>query len=284
MNHVTILLLGVLFLISGTTSAKTLLENCTDNKLKEYKTKNQVTIREEPTLLRKFRAECAKTTFTTPAEKQALAAEAQAAEKEAKTVVNPPPATTPVAPTSASAQVVFGGCGTEAQCAASMKEASTPKYTWTTPGLQAHLGEQWGISSEAFGVGGAFEQPENACNDTNQGQIIGIDLGTEVIGVACMSSMSTQEEIKKMNDKIKTIKAETLLPTVIAVKKPKYEWKVILEPQPLEGQFCTCTLPGSCNSENLGKEFSEHSCCPTKKCVRTDPGGPVKPKSDKSKP
>ena len=138
MKHLTPLLLVIMFLISGNVSAKSLLENCSDKKLKDYKIKNLVTIAEEGGLMRKFRAECAKYTFTTPQEKQALAAEAQAAERQAKLdkeakekkeaaakapVTKPPVAIAPVAkpqvavaPVSAgsgSSQPVFGGCGTD---------------------------------------------------------------------------------------------------------------------------------------------------------------------------
>lgn len=314
MKHLAAFLSALLIFGAATSNAKSLLENCTDNKLKEYKIKNLVTIKEEPALLRKFRADCAKTTFTTPTEKQALAAEAQAAErqaladkdakaKEAKEKVEvkpiaPAPAaksasTAPPAATTAGAAsapstgnwAVIGGCGTPAQCEAYMREANTPKYKWSSPALQAYLGELWGNSLEqAYGLGGTFEQPESACSDSNQGQIIGLDLGTEVVAIACMSSMATQEEIKKMAAKIKTIKVETLVPTVIAVKRPKYDWKIIVEAKPVENQICICTHPGGCYSENVGRVHSEQSCCPTTKCVRTDAGGPVKPKSDKSKP
>lgn len=315
MKHLTVILPVVLLLLSTKANAKSLLDNCVDNKLKEYKTKNMVTIAEEPALIRKLRAECAKYTFTTSAEKQALAAEAQAADRQAKAdkeakdkaaaaakppaptakptpVAAPAPAPTsspgaaPAATSAAGADpgFTFGPCGSPAECAALMKEATTPKYTWSSPGLQAYMGELWGNNmSYAHGLGGTFEQPENSCKESNQGQIIGLDIGTEVVAVACMSSMATQEEIKAMAAKIKTIKVETLVPTVIAIKRPKYEWKVIVEPKRSEGQMCFCTHPGSCHAENLGREFSEHSCCGTVKCIRID-GGPVKPKSEKSKP
>lgn len=301
MKHFAATLPAVLLLLTVNASARSLLDICVDAKLKEYKIKKMVTIAEEPTLVRKFRTECAKYTFITPTERQALAAEAQAAErqatldKEAKDkVVGKPPSPTPiaarppapVATSAASAEPVWasGACGSEAECAALMKESRTPKYTWSSPGLQAYMGELWGNNfSYAHGLGGTFEQPENPCKESNQGQLIGLDLGYEVIAVACMSSLATQEEIKKMAEKIKNTKVETLVPRVIAVKKPIYEWKVTVEPKRSEGQMCFCNHPGSCHSTNLGKEYSEHSCCGTVKCIRID-GGPVKPKSDKSKP
>lgn len=302
MKNLTAILPVIIFLVSGTAFSKTLLENCAANKLKEYKIKNLVAISEEAGLLRRFRAECAKYTFTTPSEKQTLAAEAQAAERQARldkeakdtkdkkaAIANPPvtkqqvptpsAVVTPAPVATGSSQAVIGGCGSPEQCAAYMKEASTPKYTWSSPGLQVYLGELWGNSFDYYyGLGGTFEQPKDACNESNQGKLIGLDLGTEVIAVSCMSSFATQEEVKKMAGIIKNTKVETLMPYVLAVKKPQYQWKEIKKPKTIENdqQFCICMGPGSCGSHNLGQESSGDACCPVLQCIRID-GGEVKP-------
>ena len=303
-----------LFVFSSSAQTRTLLEVCTEKKMKDYKAKNLVPLADEKKLMDKFMIDCSKTTFTTAAEKQKIATLLQAAEREridreakeklAKVAPPPKPITPPASPTPpptasfgpaatptagptttwAPGQPVFGGCGTQAQCEAYMREANTPKYTWSSPGLQVYLGELWGNSfNYASGLGGTFEQPKDMCNPSNQGQIIALDIGTEVIAVSCMSSFATQEEIKAMALKIKNTKIDTLGEPVIAVKKPKFEWKEILKSVPIEGQNCFCRYL-TCTSDNVGQVYSEHSCCGTAQCIRID-GGPVKEKQKpKAKP
>ncbi len=302
MNYLGVTLLSGLFFISSFAQSKTLLEICAERKLKEFRIKTLVTIADEPKYLEKFTKYCAKDTQMTTQEKQEQAR--QAAEKAAKdakekvttppkpaVVAAPPPApksTTAVAPpasASGSSEAVFGGCGTTEQCASIMRDARTPKYTWSSPGLQAYLGELWGNNfNQASGLGGTFEQPENPCNDSNQGQMIALDTGTDIVGVACMSSFATQEELKKMAEKIKNTKLDTL-PQVVATKKAKYEWKIVKDPDPsYKDQICFCKgLGNQCEGTQIGVVINEHPCCNTWKCVRTD-GGPVKPKVAATKP
>ncbi|MEQ1724043.1 MAG: hypothetical protein ABL930_12775 [Pseudobdellovibrio sp.] len=292
--------------VAQPTIPKTPLEICADSKLKILRVRTLVTLEEEPMYLSKFKKECVKEgkvkisqqeTLSLQAEEAALNAQKEKEEKNKKTVVvaakpasldstvatgQTKPAVLSATPASASyTGPVFGGCGTQEQCAAVMREANTPKYTWSSPGLQAYLGELWGNNfNYAHSLGGTYEQPDSICTEKNQGELIAFDMGTEVRPVACMSSFATQEEIKAMAAKIKTVKVETL-PTVIAVKRPQYECKKTKEPDKLEeGQMRICNGGCSCGSENIGAVWSGGPGCGEAKCIRID-GGPVKPKTAK---
>lgn len=299
MNFISFAFLFVVLSISLTSHSesvpvKTPLEICAEKKLKDFRVRNLVSVADEPVYLDKFKQACAKEQMAANQDKQVKDAVARAEKEEKKVVAAPTkPASADQTTTSAGKPVfgpvpsqsssgsgsggfVIGGCGTPEQCAAYMAEANTPKYTWSSPGLQAYLGELWGNNfNYAHGLGGTYEQPENACNEKNQGEMIALDTGTELVAVACMSSHASQEELKKMAEKIKNTKVDTL-PTVVAVKKPKYEWKVITEAAKLEeGQFRVCTGAGTCGSESVGKVFNEGNGCAVYKCIRID-GGPVK--------
>jgi hypothetical protein len=280
---------------------KTALEICAEKKLKDLRVRTLVGLQEEPIYLNKFKRECVKAGLAKPSHVEAFAMQAEeaalAAQKEknkdiknstsvapVKPAVAAVPPVTPTKAPSASTYngPVIGGCGSPEQCAAVMREANTPKYTWSSPGLQAYLGELWGNSFNYYsGLGGTYEQPDSICTEKNQGELIAFDMGTEVRPVACMSSFATQEEIKAMAAKIKTVKVDTL-PTVVAVKKAQYQCKVTKEPKTSEkGEIFYCNGTCECNKEVIGKVWNGgDSRCGEEKCIRID-GGPVKPKTAK---
>lgn len=280
---------------------KTPLEICAEKKLKDFRVRTLVSKADEPLFLEKFKQECAKEKNLASINQQALDAAARA-EKDKKVVATAPskPASAdsstsansgvkPVVGPTASAgsssstggstgQVVFGGCGNAEQCAATMAEAYKEKFVWSAPGLQAYLGELWGNNLNTWSFGSTFEQPNSPCSDKNKGEIIALDMGTELKPIACMSNQASQEEIKKMAEKIKNVKVDTL-PTIVAVKKPQYKW-ITLEPYPPleenEIRICTPVSEAACHAGEVGTIERSQPRCGVYKCVRTDTGGPVK--------
>ncbi len=186
-----------LFFLTSVAHATSALEECAAKKLKDFRVKILVTIAEESRYLEKFRTDCAKTTMMTTQEKQEqarVAAEKAAKEKEIATKLasTAAPAVAPPAPVAAAAppppvtadgdqpKFVVGPCGTPEQCAA----GTALTYNWTVPGQIAATTEMWMNGLDlAAGIGGTYEKPEDPCKDSNQGQLIALDLGTELVGV-----------------------------------------------------------------------------------------------------
>ncbi|MBY0553330.1 hypothetical protein K2P97_02295 [bacterium] len=281
---------------------KTPLQICAEKKLKDFRVRNLVSKADEPLFLEKFKQECSKeknsasinqqlidaasraeqerkknAAVTTPA-KPASADQSSAANSGVKPVVGPTASGGSSTSSAGSGQAVFGGCGNAEQCAATMAEANREKFVWSAPGLQAYLGELWGNNLNTWSFGSTFEQPDSPCSDKNKGEIIALDMGTELKPIACMSNQASQEEIKKMAEKIKNVKVDTL-PTIVAIKKPQYKW-ITLEPYPPleenEIRICTPVGESACHSGTVGNIEKSQPKCGVYKCVRTDTGGPVK--------
>ena len=203
--------------------------------------------------------------------------------------VKPPNPVTPVNPTqtakpastpsAGSGQPVIGGCGSPEQCAAYMAEAAKPKYGWQspTPFMNGPIDK---LNHMRTADGQSYELPANACGPNNQGELLAINYGTEVVVAACMGdkNLSSEEIMKK-------IKAADIskLPQVVAVKKELYTWQCLSKAAPLaEGQMRICDgTPRPCEKVILGQTFSGGPGCETVKCVRIDGGGLA---TDKSKP
>lgn len=277
---------------------KSPLQICAEKKLKEFRKRTLVTVADEPLYMDKFKQECAREKAIANQDLQALDA-AKQAEKDKKVVTAPAkpasadqsssstkpavsgPSSSPSPSSSSSSgtgQFVFGGCGNAEQCAAHMAEATREKFVWSSPGLQAYLGELWGNNLNTWSFGSTFEQPDSPCSDKNKGEIVALDMGTELKPIACMSNQASQEEIKKMAEKIKNVKVDTL-PTVVAVKKPQYKWIAIEPYPPLEEneiRICTPVSDAACHAGEVGTIERSQPKCGVYKCVRTDTGGPVK--------
>ena len=178
-----------------------------------------------------------------------------------------------------SGRSVIGGCGSPAQCEAYMAEASKPKYGWQSPRpfMNGPIDKLNQMRTED---GQGYELPANACGPNNQGELIAINYGTEVVVAACMGGANTSAE-----DIMRKINAADVskLPQVVAVKKELYTWQCLSKAAPLaQGEMRICNgTARPCEKVILGQTFSGGTGCETVKCVRIDGGGLA---TDKTKP